>query len=223
MQKNLIYILLALSIVLNIIMGIKMFQSTEKPNIRTPPRNSMAQDGCNEVTKNIYFIGNSILKPAKLDELLDNRNIANQSISGMTSTDAVMMSNELIPTKPKKVFIMLGINDIKSKMPLNITVRNIGHFIYTLKRYSPQTEIHLLSVLPVNETIKNYDIKNADIKELNKLIKEFCNRFNFNYIDLYDVLLDKESNLNKEFTTDGLHINNAAYLKLAKPLKVYTK
>lgn len=218
MMNKITYILIAVSISLNLILGTRLYFLSKTLN---QVNSSLVKDISNATTEDIYFIGNSIIKPAKLDILLNNKYIVNKAISGMTTTDAVMMSNQLIPTKPQKVFIMLGINDIKTQTPINITIRNIGHFVYTIKRYSPSTKIYLLSVLPVNENINKYDIENNKIKQLNLIINDFCNRFNFKYIDLFNVLLDDNSNLDKKFTMDGLHINEPAYFELAKHLKTY--
>lgn len=221
MQKKTIYILLFTSLLANIIIGSQLYTMAKKyDKVKSRPP---IQEDSYKMTEDIYFIGNSIIKDARLDSILGNRNIRNMAIPGLTSTDAVMMSNKLIPSNPKKVFVMLGVNDIKAKTPLNITIRNIGHFIFTIKRFSPNTSFHVLSVLPVNEKSKNYDIKNANIQALNKMIEGFCTRFKFKYIDLYDVLLDDESNLDAKYTKDGLHINDAAYHELGKHLRGYAQ
>ncbi len=217
MGKNTLNYILMASIVLNLFMGFQLYTISNN----SFNESNIIEANPDETTEDILFIGDSIIESAPWDQILKNRHIVNKAMPGITSTDAVMMSNELIPTKPKKVFIMLGVNDIKSKVPMNITLRNIGHFVYTIKRFSPKTTIYLLSVLPVNEKHDTYKIKNDHVKGLNYSIKEFCTRFNFNYIDLYNVLLDSESNLDDKYTNDGLHINSAAHQKLGEQLKKY--
>ena len=44
-----------------------------------------------------------------------------------------------------------------------------------------------------------------------KKIKAISNLNNFNYINVYDSLLDKNKNLNINYTTDGIHLNDQGY------------
>ena len=77
-----------------------------------------------------------------------------------------------------------------------------------------------MSVLPVNESdqyagkvkIRN----NALIQVLNHHLQVLSG---VNYIDLYPLLLDEKGELAEDYTTDGLHLTQTAYDKIAQTIK----
>ena len=130
----------------------------------------------------IYMIGNSITYGGDWNKLLNEDRIVNKAISGITTMDAVMMVDKLVPDRPEEVFIMLGVNDIKVNAPWDVVYLNYSNFLYSVKHFSPKTKINIISVLPVNFTdFHNYNIDNSEIDRLNQALKELCFKFKFNY------------------------------------------
>jgi lysophospholipase L1-like esterase len=85
--------------------------------------------------------------------------------------------------------------------------------------------LHVLSVLPTGNTDdEKVEIgavvfrNNIDIKILNDKIKEYSLIDNFNYIDVYNDLLDEKGYLNVSYSTEGLHLNEMGYYRMTRAL-----
>ncbi len=81
---------------------------------------------------------------------------------------------------------------------------------------SPDSQIYLQSVLPINEKLYNFFYKGAkatndDIIKLNKHLKELASEPGVQYIDLSSFFIDNKYQLDKQFSSDGLHLNGKAY------------
>ena len=63
--------------------------------------------------------------------------------------------------------------------------------------------------------------KNDDIKEINEKLEDYCEDNDITYIDMYDLLKDKDDNFNSKYTKDGLHPNDDGYEVITKELKKY--
>src|SRR5690606_12338396 len=62
--------------------------------------------------KDIVFIGNSITFWADWQELLKTSHVKNRGIPGDISFGVLERLDEVIEGKPRKIFIMIGINDL---------------------------------------------------------------------------------------------------------------
>ena len=129
---------------------------------------------------------------------------------------------------PTKVIILIGTNDIRKELKNEEILSNIEEIVNRILEKRPMTKIYIQSVYPVNNTSASVvkkdvvgDRSNEVIMDLNKRIKNLCENNNYTYINMYKVLVDKNGNLEEKYTTDGLHINNAGYLRITKELYKY--
>ncbi len=58
---------------------------------------------------------------------------------------------QVIQLKPAKVFLLIGVNDLKRGVPVEYIVKNYDRIAATLKATLPKTKLYLQSVLPVHE------------------------------------------------------------------------
>nr|WP_313770069.1 hypothetical protein [[Scytonema hofmanni] UTEX B 1581] len=77
------------------------------------------------------------------------------------------------------------------------------------------------SVLPVNNKVYLYWQDNNNVVKINSGLKNLAKEFNYEYIDIFSLLLDSENNLDTKYTVDGLHLNGEAYLVWKAVLKKY--
>jgi lysophospholipase L1-like esterase len=172
--------------------------------------------------KDIIFLGNSITAGTDWNELLEMPNVKNRGISGDITFGILERLDEVIEGKPAKVFVLIGINDISRNIPDSVILQNYQKIISRIKRGSPSTKIYFHTLLPTNSSFgkfKNHYNKEDHILWINKALKELANREKITLIDLYPVFLDKENNLEKAYTHDGLHLNASGYKKWSDVLK----
>ncbi|MFT3902278.1 MAG: GDSL-type esterase/lipase family protein [Niabella sp.] len=171
--------------------------------------------------KDIIFLGNSITAGVDWAELLQNSRAKNRGISGDITFGVLERLHEVVAGKPKKVFILIGINDISRNIPVSVILGNYKRMIAQIKAGSPSTKIYFQTVLPVNSNIppkKNHYGKDEQIDAVNKGLKELCNIEKVGCIDIHPYFV-KDGKLNEEYTYDGLHLNIKGYKLWASILK----
>lgn len=175
-----------------------------------------------ELTKKnsqIVFLGDSLIAHAQWSELLSNTQVVNRGIPGDTTDGVLNRLNQVTQTHPKKVFLMIGINDIYSKKDTSTIVTNYKKIIDTINKDSPETNIYIASVLPVNKakyTAADAIKMNQSVIALNEELKKLQTP----YIDLCSVL-SENGELKAAHTYDGLHLNGVAYTLWKKEIEKY--
>jgi len=168
----------------------------------------------------IIFLGNSITDGAEWFELFGNPNIKNRGIGGDDTDGVLERLSEVTSSKPDKVFIMIGTNDLAYGKSVDHIVENHKKIIAQINEQSPSTLIYIQSVLPVEDAIHTTR-PNDQILEINRQLVEICSTENLTYIDLFSVFADKNGKLNKIYSIDGLHVNGAGYLKWKEVIESY--
>jgi lysophospholipase L1-like esterase len=173
--------------------------------------------------KPIVFLGNSITEVGPWQEVTAMSNVINRGISGDNSFGVFHRLDEILALKPSKVFLAIGVNDIKRGTPLPVIAQNYERIIHKISKDSPKTKLYLQSVLPVAEPMlaSIYDlIRNKKIISLNGMLKALSEKYRLPYVDLYqDVFVGKDGQLIKTLSTDGLHLQPEAYILWADYLK----
>jgi predicted alpha-1,2-mannosidase len=167
----------------------------------------------------IIFLGNSITDGAEWFELLGgNPNIKNRGIGGDDTDGVLGRLNEVTSSKPKKVFIMIGTNDLAYGKSVDHVSENHKEIINRIREASPATKIYMQSVLPVDDAI-HVTRPNASMLEINKRLKAYCEEVGITYIDLVPAFSDEKGKLKKIYSIDGLHLNGAGYKKWVEMIK----
>uniref|UniRef100_UPI003216354B GDSL-type esterase/lipase family protein n=1 Tax=uncultured Draconibacterium sp. TaxID=1573823 RepID=UPI003216354B len=167
----------------------------------------------------IVFLGNSITEKGDWNELFQNKRIINRGIGGDVCFGLLNRLNEVVSSKPKSIFLMIGINDIGRGVPEDVIAGKIQEIITTIKQKSPKTRVFLQSVLPINEKIIWYDYmknKSDQIAKLNEKLKMVAKKEGIPYLDLYSKFADKNGQLLPHLTADGIHLSAAGYLEWRK-------
>ncbi|RZK54240.1 MAG: sialate O-acetylesterase [Pedobacter sp.] len=163
--------------------------------------------------KDFVFLGNSITAGTDWSKLLNLSQAKNRGISGDITYGVLERLQEVIDGKPKKVFVLIGINDISRNIPDSLILNNYKAIISRIRKGSKKTQIYFNTLLPVNssfEKFKNHYGKDDHILYLNSEIKKLVAK-NVTVIDLYPVFLDKDNHLRAELTKDGLHLIPEGY------------
>ncbi|KXX66628.1 GDSL-type esterase/lipase family protein [Flammeovirga sp. SJP92] len=157
----------------------------------------------------IIFLGNSITDFCDWNELLGKSNIKNRGISGDTINGVIDRIDEVVESKPKKIFLMIGTNDLGNGKSVKNVLSRYKNLVELILQKSPETKLYLQSILP---TSNNLHRKNSDIIAINKGIQQFALEYSLTYINLFDLMKTDDNALKTELSFDGLHINGQGYL-----------
>ena len=131
------------------------------------------------LSSDIVFLGNSITDGCEWAELFNNRHIKNRGISGDRSGWLLERLDPIIEGHPKKLFLMIGINDLISGASPDEVLANIGRLIDRFQAESRWTKIYVQSILPVNGDLPGYERRKACaplIVPTNKRLEALCDR-----------------------------------------------
>jgi lysophospholipase L1-like esterase len=131
MKKILTFILIALSIT-TIAFADEPFRNHRYDAFKVLPVNS----------EQIVFVGNSITNMHEWWEAFGNHNVVNRGVSGAVTDEALANIEAIAAGKPKKVFFMLGTNNLGTN-GINTTEHVLTNAKLLVERFqatSPATE-----------------------------------------------------------------------------------
>ncbi|MCI1945386.1 GDSL-type esterase/lipase family protein [Clostridium luticellarii] len=152
----------------------------------------------------IVFLGDSLTNRSQWQELFNNPHIKNRGIDGDTTSGILNRLNTITRGHPKKIFLMIGINDLLHKQDTAYILSNYEKILNKIRTDSPDTIVYTESILP-NNNIKS----NRDVKFLNNELQKLSSS-KIIYIDLFDRFV-KYDKLPGEYTYDGTHLNGLGY------------
>lgn len=164
--------------------------------------------------KTIVWLGDSITDGGEWSELFPSYNTMNRGISSDNTFGVLNRLHEVIKRKPKKIFLLVGINDIARGVPEEVILRNYRKIVDSVQLHSPTTKLYIQSLLPTNNNFtqfKNHQNKTAQILSVNEGLKKLCAEMHISYINLYDGFLNKAGKLDEKYTNDGLHLTGEGY------------
>lgn len=168
------------------------------------------------ISDDIVFLGNSITNGAEWCELFNDPRVKNRGISGDTTDGVYDRMTQVVDGRPKKIFLMIGINDVargRSTAEIAAGIRAIAERIVA---ESPSTRLYLQSLLPVNDCYDkfgNHTSRYLQVPDINAEIQRIAADTGAVYIDLFTSFADPASGkMRPELTNDGLHLLGAGYL-----------
>ena len=179
------------------------------------------------LSSDIVFLGNSITDGCEWAELFNNRHIKNRGISADRSGWMIQRLDPIIQGHPKKLFVMIGTNDLAGGSTPEEIVADIAKLIDRFQTESRWTKIYVQSILPVNgadfSKYKNHYAHSHLIVPTNKKLETLCEEKGVTYVDVWGALADQEGKLDKRYTNDGLHLMGEGYLVWRDVIKPYVK
>lgn len=193
--------------------------------------NGMAKKG------EILFTGSSLMEQFPVNELLMARGlpyiIYNRGIGGFTTDDMLEHMEEMVfGTKPSKIFINIGTNDIAAEgFSSARLIRNYEKILKLIQNRLPGVKIYVMAYYPVNEAEKMPDSEwrkaafanrnNFTISKVNAEIKKLAEKSGCSFIDVNNGLTDQYGRLKKEYTVEGIHMYANAYQIILDNMMVY--
>ncbi len=173
---------------------------------------------------NIVMLGNSLTENGgDWGKRLGKKNVVNRGIIGDEVMGVYRRLHQILPGQPKELFLMIGINDVSHDLTADSIAGLIRLTVERILRESPQTKLHLQSLLPINESFGRYKRltgKTGLVPEINARLKALAQEKQIDFIDLFPLFTEKGTHvLRKELSTDGLHLNEEGYKIWSKALR----
>jgi lysophospholipase L1-like esterase len=122
---------------------------------------------------------------------------------------------QILPGKPKKIFLQTGANDVSHDLPVDSIVERVAMVVDKIREESPATKLYLQGSLPINESFKRYQKltgKTQVFPELNKRLEQLAVSRGIVFINLFPLFTQQGTNvLRKDLTNDGLHLKANGY------------
>lgn len=161
----------------------------------------------------IAFIGDSITHMGKWDLLFPEVPIRNFGIGGERSDHLLARTGPVIAMQPRKLFILIGTNDLACGFGSDEIAANVDALLAELRRALPHCRLYLHSVMPRS---RGYTTR---IRALNDRLRAVAKDWRAAYVDLWPLLDDGTGQIRAEFTWDNLHLNGAGYIAWRNALK----
>lgn len=160
----------------------------------------------------ISFIGDSLTDAYDVKYYYPEYNVVNRGIGGDTTFGVEKrLDVSAYEVNPKVLTLLIGANNFKTMFD------NYENILKGFKENIPETKVVLLSLTSMTYKIAKY---NQIAQENNKRIKSYADEYGYTYVDLYNPLLDPNTNeLKEEYTIDGGHLTDLGYEKVTSVVK----
>ena len=163
----------------------------------------------------VVFLGDSITAGGQWSELFPDVPVKNRGISGDMTEDLLKRLGQITIGKPRKIFLMIGTNDIGLGAPRALTQRNYREILDQIVRASPDTDIYVQSILPREAK------RCEDVTALNAAIAEMAQTRGLTYVDLFPAFVDEDGSILDELSPDGLHLSGQGYRRWQSAIEPY--
>ena len=163
----------------------------------------------------VVFLGNSISDGAEWQELFPDVAALNRGISGDIAQGILDRLPTVLKAHPAKIFLLIGVNDLARGSRVEDIAAVYSRILETARSQSPETEVFVQSVLPVNASFGKFSThvdKGPAILALNRELQSLAAAFEYPYLDLHTAFSDAGGRLNARYTNDGLHLSGSGYL-----------
>lgn len=125
-------------------------------------------------------------------------------------------------TGARKVFVMLGMNDV-ALYGVDGAISYADELFGRILARTPDVELYVQSVTPILSGHESGDWNNETIREFNSRLESYCAAHKYKFIDMYSVMADESGYLRSEYCGDpgaqGIHFTDVACRKWIETLK----
>lgn len=174
----------------------------------------------------IVMLGNSLTENAgDWNQWLDTDNVVNRGISGDDARGILNRMDQILPYKPRAIFLMCGINDLSHNLSPKEVFNKCKEVIDRILRDAPQTDLYVQSLLPFNESFGRWRTlagRTNAVPIINQMLQNYCDEQGVTFINLFPHFTRGDSNvLMPSLTVDGLHLSKTGYKIWAFQLNRY--
>ncbi|MEZ8121033.1 GDSL-type esterase/lipase family protein [Vibrio splendidus] len=161
------------------------------------------------------MVGDSITHAGQWRAIFPNYSIVNRGIGWDKTTDVLNRLDTVFSANPKRVFLMMGVNDF------NLANRNVADVFETYQQiidsiHNRKIDVVIQSTLECSSCGETTD----KIRQLNVMLEQYANDNHMKFIDINSSLSD-DGGLKPSFQQDGVHPNAEGYKVWSSILKPY--
>ena len=176
----------------------------------------------------VVMLGNSLTEYAgNWSKLMHADKIVNRGIAGDDATGMYNRLGQILPGRPKAIFLMAGINDLSHNHTPARVAELVERVMARIRRESPSTRLYVQSLLPISESGGRWKLlegKTDDVAATNVMLAGYCRKHNVEYIDLFPRFVRRGTNtMRSELTSDGLHLTPLGYKQWSFVLRKYIR
>lgn len=167
------------------------------------------------VKADVLMVGDSLTEVAPWTAMFPDIKIGNQGIGWGTTRQLKQRLDLVEAEQPKKVFLLVGINDVLQGVPLDETIANYSQSVETIATYA---KVYVQSTMLTTEPRLN-----EEVSKINEQLSAYCQSSGkCTFINL-NVALAPNGMLEPEFAYDTLHPNALGYKAWQGAIRSYVE
>lgn len=142
--------------------------------------------------------------------------ISSESVHPSYKGTKMLIEDAIQQMGAKKVYIMLGVNDI-GLYGVDDTLENAKTLLGRILEKNPDAQLFVQSVTPMVKGKELRDLNNTTIKEFDDKLQAYCQQAGYTFVDVASVMRDSEGYLPLEYCSDpsgenslGIHFTDTA-------------
>ena len=163
----------------------------------------------------VVMIGDSLTQSGHWQDMFPKASIANRGIKGDGTDDILRRMDTILSVKPKKAFIMIGINDLYRGKSVDAVFKDYIEIINELE--SNNIQIYIQSTLECSDCGERL----GKVRLLNQKLERLAVERKLTYININDGLTNRETGLLPDYTSDGIHLTGNGYVKWSQTITPY--
>ena len=153
----------------------------------------------------VVFFGDSITEGAEWHELFPDVATRNRGIAEETSADLVDRLDTVVAGRPRKLFILVGINDIVFGGSDEDLLANYRTILDRCRSESPETEVIVQSILPAATEL------GERIEAVNGRLERLADECGAAFVSFRDAFAGPDGAMPDELSPDGIHLTGEGY------------
>jgi lysophospholipase L1-like esterase len=171
----------------------------------------------------IVMLGDSLTAGGRWGAAFPALKIRNLGINGDTCAGVWGRLDAVLRPEPAKIFLQIGINDFLRGASIDDVVGGHLRIWEEVADRADDSRLLVISLLPYVEAALPYLPPNLDIMAINSLLAEKAGEWQLPFINLFPRLADEDKQLRLDYTTDGLHLTEAAYTVWTETIRPFVE
>jgi len=167
----------------------------------------------------VCFFGHSQIEMSDFQQFFPDKKIVTLGYPGDNVIGMLHRVDQIKCVRPDKIFLMCGVNSLG--MPDTVFQKKYALLVDSIRCAAPGARLYVFNILPERDGITGQKHMNAKICDRNHFIESFSIENGIVCIDLFSAFVDSDTCLRREYSIDGLHINDDGYKLWADIIKEY--